>query len=129
VDISDVAIDKARKRTEENRRADKNEYFQADILRFVPKRQYDVIVLGDSIYYLPWRQIPQMLDRYSKHLKQDGVFIVRIFDVSGKHRRIINTIERDFDIVERQSFCHSQITVIAFRRPASALVARTWNRS
>jgi hypothetical protein len=42
-----------------------------------------------------------MLDRYSKYLKREGVFIIRTFDLSGKHRRIISTIERDFDIVER----------------------------
>jgi predicted TPR repeat methyltransferase len=38
VDISDVAIEKTRIRTAQNRRTEKNEYFQSDILSYIPKR-------------------------------------------------------------------------------------------
>src|SRR6266478_9458506 len=41
VDISDAAIKKARGRTREHRRTDKNHYFQGDILSYIPKQQYD----------------------------------------------------------------------------------------
>ena len=50
VDICDVAIEKAKSRAAENHRADKNAYFQSDILTYIPKQHFDVIFFGDSIY-------------------------------------------------------------------------------
>ena len=58
VDISDVALENAKKRTEENRRGDKNQYFQSNIFSYVLTRRYDA------------RWI------YSNYLKERGVFIV-----------------------------------------------------
>jgi SAM-dependent methyltransferase len=66
VDISDAAIEKARSRTAENRRTDKNHYFQGDILSYIPKQKYDVILFGDSIYYFQ----PQRNCRDSKSVLQ-----------------------------------------------------------
>lgn len=51
VDISDVAIDKARARTLRNQRETRNSYCQSDIYSYVPVQQYDVIAFGDSLYY------------------------------------------------------------------------------
>jgi 2-polyprenyl-3-methyl-5-hydroxy-6-metoxy-1,4-benzoquinol methylase len=101
VDISDVAIQKARKRAEEVGRADRNQYCQSDILTYTPQRQFDVILYGDSIYYIPNQQIAPMLCRYSTYLTKQGVFIARLFDVSGKHRRILDIVESHFDVVEK----------------------------
>src|SRR5882672_10957138 len=77
VDISDVAIEKAKKKTEENSRGDRNGYFQSDLFSYVPTTRYDVILFRDSIYYVPLRNVIPMLSRYSNHLKESGVFIVR----------------------------------------------------
>lgn len=119
VDISDVAIEKARRRTDLNGRTDKNEYFQSDILSYMPKKQYDVILFGDSLYYLPYLQIPGILARYSKYLKPDGVFIVRGWMWKKKHHTTIQDIERNFDVVERIYYGNSQMVLITFRRRCS----------
>jgi SAM-dependent methyltransferase len=120
VDISDVAVEKAKKRTEENRRSDKNEYFQSDIFSYTPTHQYDVVLFGDSLYYVPHQRIAGMLSRYSEFVTNQGVFIVRLFDVRGKHQAIIDIIEKTFDVVERHLY-NAQVGVLVFRPRAAAL--------
>ena len=115
VDISDMAIEKAQRRSEETGRAEKNRFFQSDILSYAPTQQYDLILLRDSIYYIPRQKIKAMLSRYMKYLKEGGVLIVRMFDGSGKHRTIVDTIERNFNIVERYSPDQSKTVIIVFR--------------
>jgi predicted TPR repeat methyltransferase len=112
VDISEVAIEKARRRTERIHRSAKNKYYQSDIYNYAPARPYDVIVLGDSIYYIPKRQIGTMLHRYSRYLNKEGVFIARI---RGAHPSILAIIEREFLVIEKQLHCDSEICVIVFR--------------
>jgi SAM-dependent methyltransferase len=115
VDISEVAIRKAKEKIPQNGHASRIEYFQADIIDYVPTRQYDVILYGDSIYYIPQRQIAATLARYSGCLKNGGVFIVRIFDVTGKHRSIVEIIENSFEVVEKQLDKRSEAAVFVFR--------------
>lgn len=122
VDISDVAIEKAKQRTEENGRTDRNEYCQSDISTYLPKQQYDVILFGDSIYF-PDKRIAEMLARYSKYLKQDGVFIVRTWFLSDRQRAIVRNIENNFDVVEKRFYHESQLIVIVFQPPASRRAA------
>ena len=105
LDVSDVAVQKARTRAREAGRSDRNEYFQSDILAYVPTRQCDVILFRDSIYYVPPRRIATMLARYSNYLTQHGVFIVRMFDVSAKHRHILDTIEGHFEVDRKIPSC------------------------
>jgi SAM-dependent methyltransferase len=116
VDICDVAIDKARSKTAESNRADKNTYLQSDIFSYVPTQQYNVIFFGDSIYYFPHQQIVDMLDRYSAHLKPEGVFIVRSWMVKDRHRAIVRNIENEFDVVEKRLYPNAPLCVIVFRR-------------
>jgi SAM-dependent methyltransferase len=115
VDISNVAVEKARVRTEENRRADKNNYIQSDVFSYVPARQFDVILFRDSIYYIPRRKIKRMLDRYSGYLKEGGVFIVRMCSVSGRSKRVVDTIEGGFEVVEKNSPPQGNAAVFVFR--------------
>jgi SAM-dependent methyltransferase len=115
VDISDVAISKARKRTEESGRADKNRFFKSDVSSYVPTQQFDVILLRDSIYYIPRAKIKVTLDRYSKYLKQGGVFIVRMFDGSDKYKAIVDIIESNFNIIEKHLSEQSNAVVLVFR--------------
>jgi 2-polyprenyl-6-hydroxyphenyl methylase/3-demethylubiquinone-9 3-methyltransferase len=124
VDISDVALEKARHRTAESGRSDKNEYVQSDIFTYVPKKPYDVVLFGDSLYYIPYPRIPAMLERYSQYLTPNGVFIVRLFDVRGKHKAIVDAIEHHFDVLEGRLY-FEQVYVIVFRaRAASAAALR-----
>jgi SAM-dependent methyltransferase len=115
VDISEVAIEKARQRTDANGRGDKSRYVQSDIFSYVPDQTFDVILFRDSIYYIPRGRITSMLDRYSKHLRDTGVFIVRIASRSDKYQPIVDRIERHFDVVEERVSDQPEALVIVFR--------------
>src|ERR1019366_1801099 len=119
VEISDVAIEKARRRTEENRRADKNSYFQSDILSYAPTQQYDVILLREVIFYVPRAKIRSVLNRYSEYLKEGGVFIVRICNIAGKYKIFVDTIESNFLVVEKYVADQTTTAVIVFRQRPS----------
>jgi SAM-dependent methyltransferase len=115
VDISDVAVQKARARAKEAGRADRNEYCQSDIITYEPAQQYDVILFGDSIYYIPPRRIAATLNRYSTYLTPCGVFVARMFDVSGKRHEILGIVESHFEVVEKHLHEQTQVCVIVFR--------------
>jgi SAM-dependent methyltransferase len=148
VDISEVAVEKARKRTERNQRSAKNEYFQADICTYSPARQYDVIVLGDSIYYMPEWRAATMLHRYSGYLNPGGVFVARIKGVrpewfgtavrealacqrvrqilasrdssSWRRRRsILAIIESQFSVIEKTLHHYSDVVCVIVFRPSA----------
>jgi SAM-dependent methyltransferase len=116
VDISDVAIGKAKSRTENNGRGAKARFFQSDVFSYVPNQQFDVILFRDSIYYIPRIKIKPMLDRYSKYLKHDGVFVVRMWDGNQKHKPIADTIESNFEIVDKHVSTQPNAVVIVFRQ-------------
>jgi SAM-dependent methyltransferase len=115
IDISDVAIEAARKRSGETKRNEKNDYYQSDIVNYVPADRYEVILLRDSIYYLPGAQIVQVLNRYSSYLKEGGVFVVRMYNSSGKYKTIVDTIERHFCVLEKHFLDQSRALVLTFR--------------
>lgn len=116
VDISDVAIDKARNRAEEDGRTEKNRYITWDIFSYEPTQQFDVILFRDSIYYVPGPKHKGMLDRYSKFLKPGGVFIVRLWTGNGKYGGIVDFIEANFEIVEKKVSGPSDTVVLVFRQ-------------
>lgn len=113
VDISDVAIAKARQRVQKNGCADKCLFVQSDILTYQPMQRYSVILFGDSIYYIPSPQIAPMLRRYSSFLMEEGFFIARLFDESGKRHDILDTIQNHFAVAE--SHAKEQSRLIVFR--------------
>jgi hypothetical protein len=106
----------------EHCRADKNTYFQSAIFSYVPAQGYDVIFFGDSIYYFSHERISDMLDRYSKYLARDGVFIVKSWLLKDRHRDIIRNIENEFDVLEKKLYHKSELCVIVpLRQPAGEL--------
>ena len=114
VDISDVALIKAKARALEVGVADRREYCDADILTYVPERQYSVILFGDSIYYIPSGRIVSVLSRYAKYLSANGVFAVRLFDVSGKLLQILQLIESHFLVMDKQLNDQTHVCNIVF---------------
>jgi 2-polyprenyl-3-methyl-5-hydroxy-6-metoxy-1,4-benzoquinol methylase len=100
IDISDVAIEKAKVRSAQAGRAGRNRYFQADIVKYVPAANYDVILFRESLFYVPLARSKGMLDRYRKYLKPGGVIIVRICD-RHKYSAIIRIIEMNFQVAEK----------------------------
>jgi SAM-dependent methyltransferase len=115
VDISDIAVDKAIQRTHENGRADKNHYSQGDILSYEPGQRFDVILFRESIYYIPQSRVKAMLERYSHYLRKGGVFIVRLYEFTGKAKDIPDIIENNFHLVEKGVFDNPSAAVLVFR--------------
>jgi SAM-dependent methyltransferase len=112
VDISDVAIEKAKERAAEHGRADKNQFVRSDILHYVPTQKYDVILFGDSIYYVPRKRIVAVLDRYAKYLKAGGVFIVNLYGIN--YQAVADIIESNFDVLEKVLADESNVRVLVF---------------
>ena len=123
VDISATALEKAVRRTKENGRADKNSFVVSDFLGYAPSQDFDIILFRESLYHVPYGQVKPILDKYSKHLKTGGVFIVRLY--AGDERpgvikprviRKMDLIKNNFDIVEYRRFDTPALpTVLVFR--------------
>lgn len=122
VDISEVALEKAAKRTRENGRADKNSFVNSDFLGYTPTRDFDVVLFRESLYHVPYGQVLPILEKYSKHLKKNGVFMVRLYagDSTKKTKfrvtRKLDLLKREFDVVEASQYDQPGIpTVLVFR--------------
>jgi SAM-dependent methyltransferase len=115
VDISEVAIARAQRRTEANGRAHKCKFLRGDVTAYVPMKQFDVILFRDSIYYIKRPQIIATLMRHSQWLREGGVFVVRIWDGRGKLKEFADIISRNFDIVEEYQHQESGAVVLVFR--------------
>jgi SAM-dependent methyltransferase len=123
VDISEAALEKAVRRTKENGRADKNSFVVSDFLGYAPTQDFDIILFRESLYHVPYGQVKPILDKYSKHLKTGGVFIVRLY--AGDERpgvikprviRKMDLIKNNFDMVEYRRFDTPALpTVLVFR--------------
>ena len=123
VDISEAALEKAGRRTKENGRADKNSFVVSDFLGYAPSQDFDIILFRESLYHVPYGQVKPILDKYSKHLKPGGVFIVRLY--AGDERpgvikprviRKMDLIKNNFDMVEYRRFDTPALpTVLVFR--------------
>jgi len=120
VDISEVAIEKARERTQENDRGHKCRFIQGDVIGYEPDQKFEVILFRDSIYYIKRPQIKAVLTRYSRWLTKDGVFIVRIWDGRGKLRAFADVIEKNFDVVDEYRHEESRAMVLVFRCDAGS---------
>jgi SAM-dependent methyltransferase len=111
VDISEAALAKAEKRTQENGRTSKNSFVNSDFLSYEPSQEFDVILFRESMYHIPYGQVLPILKKYSKHLKSTGVFVVRLY--AGDHRPgVIKTrvtakldlIKREYKVIEARQF-------------------------
>jgi SAM-dependent methyltransferase len=125
VDISEAALAKARRRTARNSRAAKNSFVCSDLLSYRTEQQFDVILFRESMYHVPLNKVQPILTYLSKHLKDGGVFIVRMNTSDrkgGQKARLvaaINVMETDFDVVEKAQYGEGGPTVIVFRPRAA----------
>ncbi|MGB9068769.1 MAG: class I SAM-dependent methyltransferase [Candidatus Acidiferrales bacterium] len=124
VDISEVALEKARKRTQENGRADKNSFVRSDFLGYAPEQEFDTILFRESLYHVPYGQVLAVLQKYSKHLKKTGVFIVRLYagdiqkgKIKYRVKRKLDLIHREFDVVESRRYEKPGMPTILVFRP------------
>ena len=115
VDISEVAIQKARLRSPAFQQADEIEFRQGDIFSYVAGGPFEVILFRDSIYYVPHGRIAGMLRRYANYLSDTGVFIVRMASGRDAYGSIVETIESEFDVAETYASDDPKAFVIVFR--------------
>jgi SAM-dependent methyltransferase len=136
VDISEVALEKARKKTAETGRTARNRFACADFLSFDPGQKFEVILFRESMYHIPIGKVKTILDRYTQFLTEDGVFIVRIY-LSGprgekryRPAAVLRAIEADFDVIEKADYVipredhENRPTIMVFRPRLSATKAR-----
>jgi SAM-dependent methyltransferase len=125
VDISEAALAKARRRSQECGRGDKNRFECGDFLTYVPSGQYDVILFRESMYHVPLGKVKSTLDRYSAYLKDGGVFVIRLFAssgdrVDGKDKQrpaaMLGIMDAEFDVLEKARYeVPGRPTVMVFR--------------
>jgi cyclopropane fatty-acyl-phospholipid synthase-like methyltransferase len=122
VDISEEALAKGRRRTEANGRAGMNSFERGDFLSYVPPQKFDVILFREAMYHVPLGKVKETLDRYSKYLKDGGVFIVRMYTIDSKTRQsknrpiaMLSVMEKEFDVIEKSHYEGPGATVIVFR--------------
>lgn len=124
VDISKAALKKARKRTLEAGRDKKNIFFWGDFIRFEPNQKFDVILFRESMYHVPMGKIKETLDHYSKYLKNDGVFIVRMGISDAEHggeekprpAAMVRIMETEFDVVEKKQYAGAGRPIVLILR-------------
>jgi SAM-dependent methyltransferase len=127
VDISEVALRRAREKVANAGLTSRASFACSDFLAFNPDEKFDVILFRESMYHVPIDQVKTILDRYSQFLTDHGVFIVRLYlaGPSGERRfrpkAVIRTIEENFDVIEKVPYQdRSATTVIVFRPNLSA---------
>jgi SAM-dependent methyltransferase len=124
VDISDAALDKARRRSQESGRSAKNRFVQADFIDYLPATTFDVILFRESLYHVPLGWVKSTLARYANYLADGGVFIVRLKTLGSRDRRekhrpkaMLDIITKEFQVLEHGEHGDLGSTVIVFRPP------------
>lgn len=127
VDISEEALAKASKRSEAAGRSGKNRFVQSDFLSFDTSEKFDVILFRESMYHVPIEKVKSLLDKFSRYLADDGVFIVRLFimrdgKIKFRPKKMIDIIANNFSVIEKNQYGNAGAIVIVFR-PLRAAVA------
>ena len=129
VDISETCLSKARKRSKQSGRSDKNQFVSGDFLNYIPSQQFDVILFRESMYHVPMGKIVATVQHYSMYLRDGGVFIVRVGTINkdgtpkARPKAMIDIIKRECEVVENCQYEKFGAVVIVFRakRVAQAL--------
>ena len=82
VDISDVAISKARENLAESGKNSTFDYHLevSQIQDFRPSRKFDIIVFNEVLYYLSMDQVAAAIRRYTEFLSPGGVILISMKD-------------------------------------------------
>jgi len=125
VDISQEALAKAVRRTHESGRDGKNRFTTGDFLTYEPTGRFDVILFRESMYHVPIGRIKALLDRYARHLSENGVFIIRMHltrengEPVLRPTKMIEVIGAAFHIIERVQDKRTGGGVIVFQPKAT----------
>jgi SAM-dependent methyltransferase len=66
VDMSSVALERAKARSALTHRSDRVHFVQSDVLTYVPTEEFNVILFRESIYYIATNEIISLLMRYAR---------------------------------------------------------------
>ncbi len=96
VDISSVAIDRARKLEDE-----RTSFVCADAETYVPDRAFDLVVFNEVLEYFD--DPLALVRRYEQFLAPGGHFIVSMFDppVTVRTQRIWKRLQNRYDVIAR----------------------------
>ena len=119
VDISESALAKGVRRTNENGRAGKNSFVCSDFLSYMPPREFDVILFRESMYHIPYGSVLELLNKYSKYLKSNGVFIVRLYTGDFQTGEIKLRVKKKMDLIKSK---FSVLEESRYDKPGSPLV-------
>lgn len=121
VDISEAALEKARQYSAARGRADRNHFFCSDLLSFVPSGTFDVILFRESIYHIPMSRIVPVFRHYAPYLKENGVFMVRMFTAdinTGQEKqrpiKMLKILHAGFQVLEetRHEECDGALVLV-----------------
>jgi 2-polyprenyl-3-methyl-5-hydroxy-6-metoxy-1,4-benzoquinol methylase len=115
VDVSDVALEMARKRTNE-----KVSFQLSEMDNACFDKQFDVILFEESLYFLPFYKSKKILLQYSAHLKKNGVFIVTIIDVK-RFKKLIKMIHSLFAVKEESIIDERGRYLVIFSRKSDSM--------
>ena len=120
VDISEEALAKAVRRSNSSGRGNKNRFEAGDFIAFKPEGRFDVILFRESMYHVPLGKIKPMLDNYSSHLTDRGVFVVRMYlthpngEPIRRPTRMVEVIGKSFGMIEKAHDSKTGAGVIVF---------------
>jgi SAM-dependent methyltransferase len=120
VDISEEALAKASKRSQDAGRSHKHTFVQSDFLGFETSELFDVILFRESMYHVPIERVKFLLDKLSRNLAGNGVFIVRLAimrdgKVKFRPKKMIDIIANNFRVIEKSEDDKNGTIVIVFR--------------
>jgi SAM-dependent methyltransferase len=121
VDISEVAIAKAKVRSVAAHRQEKNEFVCADISRYAPSTKYDIVLFRESIFYFPRIKIKNTLRKYSSVIKIGGVFIVRMHS-QKRYKSIIRLITKYYEVIDRSAENDDDVILVFKNRVMDLLI-------
>jgi SAM-dependent methyltransferase len=129
VDISESALAKGMKRTVEGGRSNQNSFVCSDFLGYRPSKDFDVILFRESLYHVPHGRVLEILERYSKHLKPNGVFIVRLYlgdfrtgRIKYRVKKKLDLIRHKYDVVESSDYDKPGLPTVLVFRPRAATI-------
>ena len=114
VDISDVALAKARASAERAGRARTNRYIHDDIESYLPSEPVAVILVSECIYYVPKSRVASSLKRLASRLTPNGVILVRLFE-RERYADYVRIIENSMHVVEEIRDENSSAVIIVCR--------------
>jgi SAM-dependent methyltransferase len=85
----------------------KTAFIAADAESYAPPRVYDVIILNECVYY--FQDPVGTIERYSKYLANDGIFVISIFD-SIRTRPIRRRLKQALSAVDETAVSNSKGT-------------------